>query len=1020
LLYCIVATPTLGQAGAIVVAIRSERLQTIIEYLKERPGHENVRGVLRELWVVGLDVPDREINFEVPVPEVRGRVDALFGSTVFEIKRDLRQEKADAERGLTRYMRDRERSTGNKYLGIATDGAEFIAYELKNGSLHKLEEFIPRTDSPSAFLRWLDTATTVRENIKPDPTTIRLEFGRDSLVFRRSMERLKSLWQEAHSNPEARLKKELWSRHLEFVYGTLIEPDELFLQHTYLTVVAKTMAVRVLTDGHAPAGELLAGAPFTQVGLYGAVEGDFFDWLLLVPGGADLVDRIAGQAARFRLGEIEVDVLKAIYESLIDPRQRHYLGEYYTPDWLAEWICDREYSDPLNTRVLDPACGSGTFLFQAVRRFLAAADAAGLPLQEALERCTDHVCGLDVHPVAVLFSRVTYLLAIGSERLCARTDVISVPVYLGDALQWDVRPLLDEEEIEIAVPGEPPLIFPGSVASDPLLLDSVLRTMLQLADQRASTRAFQAWLNANTNLGENDRRILTDSYTHMRTLHEAGRNHIWTYIVRNLTRPLWLSHQQGKPDLLIGNPPWLRYNAMSSTLQERFRRESQLRGLWAGGRLATHQDLSAYFFARAAERYLRVGGRIAFVMPLATLSRGQYEGFRTGRFADRKGNLFAIVRFDEAWTFGSDVRPLFEVPSCVLFGSRAAVSASRPAEITAYRGELPRRDATPAEARRHLIAVQAPWPMTTDTMEASTYRRLFKQGATIVPRRLSVVEMQEVGPLGTDRNAPLVESRTSTQDKQPWNSVPRLKGQVERRFLKPVLLGSSIAPYRVLEPLTGVIPWETQRSSLLNSRSALEAGYPHLARWLGQAERLWDKHSSGDMTFAQQLDYYGKLSSQFPLQPLRVVYAKAGVRPAAVIVHSNRIVIDHKLYWMAVAEEAEANYLAAILNSETARSRVEGLQSEGQFGPRDFDKVMLSLPIPRFSGSNLLHRRIAAEAEKAEQIALQVEIGDLQGFQRVRRSIRVALDESGISHKIDQLVAELLDANIRIPTPRKS
>jgi hypothetical protein len=262
-------------AGSLAVAITSERLQTIIEYLKERPGHENVRGILRELWVVGLDVPDREINFEVPVPEVSGRLDALFGSTVFEIKRDLRREKAAAEKGLTRYIRDREKATGRRYLGIATDGAEFVAYELKGGRLNKLEEFIPSSENPAAFLRWLDTATAIREDIYPDPITIREEFGRDSLVFRRSMEDLRALWEQAQSIPEAHLKKELWGRHLEFVYGTLIEPDELFLQHTYLTIVAKTMAVRVLTTGPIRAGDLLSGTPFTQVGLHGAVEADF-------------------------------------------------------------------------------------------------------------------------------------------------------------------------------------------------------------------------------------------------------------------------------------------------------------------------------------------------------------------------------------------------------------------------------------------------------------------------------------------------------------------------------------------------------------------------------------------------------------------------------------------------------------------------------------------------------------------------------------------------------------------------
>ena len=37
--------------------------------------------------------------------------------------------------------------------------------------------------------------------------------------------------------------------------------------------------------------------------------------------------RIARQVGRLRLRDIRVDILKALYESLIDPETRHDLGE---------------------------------------------------------------------------------------------------------------------------------------------------------------------------------------------------------------------------------------------------------------------------------------------------------------------------------------------------------------------------------------------------------------------------------------------------------------------------------------------------------------------------------------------------------------------------------------------------------------------------------------------------------------------------------------------------------------------
>lgn len=57
-------------------------------------------------------------------------------------------------------------------------------------------------------------------------------------------------------------------------------------------------------------------------------------------------------------------MLKVLYESVIDAGVRHQLGEYYTPDWLAHQVVEATVTSPLTDRVLDPACGSGTFIFR--------------------------------------------------------------------------------------------------------------------------------------------------------------------------------------------------------------------------------------------------------------------------------------------------------------------------------------------------------------------------------------------------------------------------------------------------------------------------------------------------------------------------------------------------------------------------------------------------------------------------------------------------------------------------------
>jgi len=162
------------------------------------------------------------------------------------------------------------------------------------------------------------------------------------------------------------------------------------------------------------------------------------------------------------------------------------------------------------------------------------------------------------------------------------------------------------------------------------------------------------------------------------------------------------------------------------------------------------------------------------------------------------------------------------------------------------------------------------------------------------------------------------------------------------------------------------------------------------------------------MKLIDRWNYHNELGAQFPIAALRVVYAKAGTLPAACLVRDTSI-IDHKLYWCTPASPKEAAYLSAILNSETSRSRTASLQSRGQWGARDFDKVVFTLPIPLFDASNALHNELAAAAAEAERIAAAFELPETIKFQRARKLIRDALTEAGIAPHIDELVARLLD-----------
>jgi hypothetical protein len=750
-----------------------------------------------------------------------------------------------------------------------------------------------------------------------DADGLRQALGRESAPYRRAMTGLDALWRRLEAHPEVGHKREWWAQLLERAGGTGLATTDLFLQHTYLTIIAKSIATAavieagLLTGGTTTGEGMLSGSEFRDLGLFGAVESDVFDWVLLDPAGDDLVMAIARQVGRFDLRETETDILKGLYESLIDPGQRRDLGEYYTPDWLALRVCAAAIPEPLHQRVMDPACGSGTFLFHAVRRVLAAAATAGMPPAEAVARACQRVVGIDIHPVAVIFARVTCLLALMPE---LTTDApgprpsLVIPVYPGDALQW---------------------------AED---------------------------------------------------AHRSGPNR--------------LAGADPNVDVVIGNPPWRSYRTMNKAMQTRFRTEMKAMGLWGGLSSVSGYDLSAVFFARSVQLHLRRRGTIAFVMPYAAMTRKPFTLFRKGTFhgGDREP---AQVRFTAAWVFGADVQPLFPVPACVLFAETVAQPPPQPLPQGArlFSGVLPQREASPEEAVRALRVVEAPWPADDRPAAGSVYRHAFRQGAILIPRRLVLVERTVTG----------VRGRAGNQDKEPWKRLEPPQGAVEAAFIRPVFLGETIAPFRGLCPFEGVVPIDDRNRNILTSERATARGFPALALWLVQVETLWRRHGKGTRSFADQLDFFGQLSGQLPVAPMRIVYSKAGTNPAAALIRDARAIIDHKLYWAALADEREAHYLLAILNSETTRIRAEAWQSQGQWGARDFDKVMFNLAIPKFDEKQPLHLALAGTARHAEQIAAAVPLKPGEHFTRFRRRIREACARDGVSARIDGLVGQLLD-----------
>ncbi|MCM1102258.1 MAG: SAM-dependent methyltransferase [Clostridium sp.] len=199
---------------------------------------------------------------------------------------------------------------------------------------------------------------------------------------------------------------------------------------------------------------LLRGEFAVRRGIENYVEQDWYCWPLyeLQNGFADIVGELEELLAAYRTdlsveelaGRSCGDDIRQIYEAMIPREIRHALGEFHTPDALAERTLTEALQyvrRPLaRLRIADPTCGSGTFLMQAIRM----KRRAGCGPEEIL----DSVYGFDINPLAVLAAKTNYLLAMAD--LLRGTQKVRLPVYKMDILRLAESVSGDLENVSMA------------------------------------------------------------------------------------------------------------------------------------------------------------------------------------------------------------------------------------------------------------------------------------------------------------------------------------------------------------------------------------------------------------------------------------------------------------------------------------------------------------------------------------------------------------------------------------------
>lgn len=1003
----------------------------------------NITSAVRDFLLCTKLVDANEVAEEVsPSGHSMHAVDLKASNTFIEIKKRIGttggfNPNEIYVKQLDKYLAESMTYERSARMGVLTDGRYWLLRWPNAGEVKTTKPYAFTLESAADWLllyEWLrDKVIGTQDDIPARRTEVEQNFGPNSPLYRRDIDALNVLYQGAKDRETVRVKCRLWETLLRAALGEIArtpdELDDLFVRHTYLSmvigmVVQAYFGMDIRERAANDPTDLLYGRQFRDdTGLQDIIESDFFAWPAEV-GGEPLIAGLAEHVARFNWQEAPADIAATLYEAIIPPDERRQLGEYYTPEWLAQAMVQEVVTEPLRQRVLDPSCGSGTFVAVAVRHFVEAATKETLEPKEALERLREAVMGIDVHPVAVRLARTAWVMA-ARPLLEAATNAgyagnVAIPVYLGDALQlhYQTGDLFVGGDIGIEVEGDEfdkRLIFPIRLVEQ---ADTFDRLMSDIADAIERGHDPLVALDDHGITDPTQRQTLTTTIGIMQELHAEGRNHIWAYYTRNLVRPVALSRR--KVDIIVGNPPWLNYRNTASVLRDKLVQQSkELYHIWQGGRYATHQDVAGLFFARSVALYLRIGGIIAMVLPHSALQTGQYAKWRTGQW----GSLAVNFGCKPAWDLEKlDPNTFFPVASCVAFAEWMGENG----KATPLAGNVERWQGTTGakDVRRERMAI-------TDTSVSGTspYADRFRQGASIVPRCLFFVNEVESTTLVRAAQTVKVEPRRGSNDKAPWKALDltAITGQtIEKTHLFDVHLGETVVPYATLTPLKALLPVKQNDPELpvdANGTGGIHLGgleQRMRGRWQ-KVSTLWEQNKGANdkKNLMNRLDYHRELSAQLEWRkskkgtPIRVVYASAG-QPTAAIIADRDAIIDYKLFWISCKDVQEAHYLLTIINSRTLYEAAQPLMSKGQFGARDLQKHLWKLSIPEYDGANRLHQNIAtagqaAASGAAQQLkALRQERGATVSTTIVRRELRGWLAQSGEGKQVETLVKQLL------------
>lgn len=740
---------------------------------------------------------------------------------------------------------------------------------------------------------------------------------------------------------------------------------------------------------------------YARANIHGFVEEPLFSWYIDVcrtntPIVTEIIDSLRDIFIRISFYQMEDlshaqtnDVLKRFYQNIVPQVLRKSLGEFYTPDWLVDVALDKVEGQFDSLKFLDPTCGSASFLLAIIRRIR---ETSALSSAELLQRITQNVWGFDLNPLAVQTARVNYLIAI-SDLIADTPGVdIEIPVLLADAIYAPAPDETGDNSTVSYVIGSSvadlTISLPTQLAQSRERLDDVFSVMENCVDSNMEAPEMLERLISCRAITLEERNswddVLSTTYQRVLDLHRRNWNGIWFRIVRNY---FW-SATAGEFDVVVGNPPWVRWSKLPELYRNRVMPTCHRYDIFShtpfyGG---NELDISGLITYTVADKWLRNQGQLIFLLTQTHFQSASSEGFR--RFCIDGTNYLSPIIVEDLKSLKpfpdaanktvvfvakkSEDQPSFPVHyviwDCVPGHSRSIPERSTKQEVLA-------RTTRNAYEANPVQGTASPWAILPPG-EFETCRKLigtctWTEGRKGITCDLNGVYLVNVVNVSHDGTRVQIETRPEAGR---TNIGPRQRFWVEPHLLYPVIKGAAdldACSFNPQHELYAIVPNRGISSTLLeNAENNIEENNPHLHTYFRVFEQQL-RHRSTYRTRMPHAPYYAVYNvGEYTFAPWKVVWPEQpgnSALPVAVVntrtlrgVGDKVVVPDHKIYFAEFDEPTKAYYLCGMLSGSLVQRFIASFHIMLQVGD-----IFKHMRLPEFNTTNEDHMRLVELTQAA-------------------------------------------------------